>query len=87
MTEQELQKKQQELQKQRDHEADLQRLRGFRPIDDTFMRCIYQDNIPLAEMTLSIITGIKDLSLSKGETQKDLRGSWVQDPSAWITME
>ena len=73
MTEQELQKKQQELQKQRDHEADLQRLRGFRPIDDTFMRCIYQDNIPLAEMTLSIITGIKDLSLSKGETQKDFK--------------
>ena len=26
-----------ELQKQRDHEEDLQRLRGFRPIDDTFM--------------------------------------------------
>ena len=73
MTEQELQKKQQELQKQRDHEADLQRLRGFRPIDDTFMRCIYQDNIPLAEMTLSIITGIKDLSLSKGKTQKDFK--------------
>ena len=73
MIEQELQKKQQELQKQRDHEADLQRLRGFRPIDDTFMRCIYQDNIPLAEMTLSIITGIKDLSLSKGETQKDFK--------------
>ena len=50
MTDQELQKQQEELQKQRDHEADLQRLRGFRPIDDTFMRCIYQDNIPLAEM-------------------------------------
>ena len=73
MTDQELQKQQQELQKQRDHEADLQRLRGFRPIDDTFMRCIYQDNIPLAEMTLRIITGINDLVLTKGETQKDFK--------------
>ena len=50
MTEQEILEQQKELQKQRDHEADLQRLRGFRPIDDTFMRCIYQDNIPLAEL-------------------------------------
>ena len=46
---------------------------GFRPIDDTFMRCIYQDNIPLAEMTLRIITGINDLVLTKGETQKDFK--------------
>ena len=37
------------------------------------MRCIYQDNIPLAEMTLRIITGIKDLTLAKGETQKDFK--------------
>jgi len=37
MTDHELQKQQEELQKQRDHEADLQRPRGFRPIDDTFM--------------------------------------------------
>jgi len=36
MTEQEILEQQKELQKQRDHEADLQRLRGFRPIDDTF---------------------------------------------------
>ena len=85
MTDQELQKQQQELQKQRDHEADLQRLRGFRPIDDTFMRCIYQDNIPLAEMTLRIITGINDLVLTKGETQKISRDFLVRDLSAWIT--
>lgn len=37
------------------------------------MRCIYQDNIPLAEMTLRIITGIDDLVLAKGETQKDFK--------------
>ncbi len=25
------------------HQEDLQRLRGFRPIDDTFMRCLFRD--------------------------------------------
>ena len=31
---------------ERYHQEDLQRLRGFRPIDDTFMRCLFQDNLP-----------------------------------------
>lgn len=34
-------------QKQR-HQEDLQRLRGFQPIDDTFMRGLFKENIPLA---------------------------------------
>ena len=62
----------QELQKQRDHEEDLQRLRGFRPIDDTFMRILFRDNLPLAEYVLRIITNKPDLHLTKEETQKDL---------------
>lgn len=62
----------QELQKQRDHEEDLQRLRGFRPIDDTFMRILFRDNLPLAEYVLRIITDKPDLHLTKEETQKDL---------------
>ena len=28
-----------EQRKEREHQEDLQRLRGFRPIDDDFMRC------------------------------------------------
>ena len=62
----------QELQKQRDHEEDLQRLRGFRPLDDTFMRVLFRDNLPLAEYVLRIIIGKEDLKLTKEETQKDL---------------
>ena len=62
----------QELQKQRDHEEDLQRLRGFRPIDDTFMRVLFRDNLPLAQYVLRVITGRYDLRLTKEETQKDL---------------
>lgn len=55
------------------HEEDLQRLRGFRPIDDTFMRCLFQDNLPLAQFVLRIITGKQDLVLTREETQKDLK--------------
>ena len=62
----------QELQKQKDHEDDLIRLRGFRPVDDTFMRILFRDNLPLAEYVLRIITGKDDLHLTKEETQKDL---------------
>ena len=62
----------QELQKQKDREEDLQRLRGFRPVDDTFMRVLFRDNLPLAEYVLRIIIEKKDLRLTKEETQKDL---------------
>lgn len=31
--------------KEREHQEDLQRLRGFRPMDDDFMRCLFKDNI------------------------------------------
>ena len=62
----------QELQRQKDHEEDLARLRGFRPVDDTFMRVLFRDNLPLAELVLRIITGKKDLRLTQEETQKDM---------------
>ena len=57
---------------QRWHEEDLQRLRGFRPIDDTFMRCLFRDNLPLAEFVLRIILDKPDLRLIRSETQRDL---------------
>ena len=64
--------------RERHHQEDLQRLRGFRPIDDTFMRGMFKDNIPLAELVLRIIVGKPDLILTKCETQADLkRGQFV----------
>lgn len=62
-----------EQKKERRHQEDLQRLRGFRPIDDTFMRGLFKDNIPLAELVLRIITGKSDLVLTKCETQADMK--------------
>lgn len=63
----------QEKQKKRHHQEDLQRLQSFRPIDDTFMRCLFRNNVPLAEMVLRIITGKNDLQLVSCETQADLK--------------
>ena len=37
-------------------QKDLERLHSLRPMDDDFMRCLFKDNIPLAEMVLRIIT-------------------------------
>lgn len=37
------------------HQEDLQRLQSLRPIDDDFMRCLFKDNIPLAEFVLRIL--------------------------------
>lgn len=45
--------------KEWEHQEDLKRLREFRPIDDNFMRCLFKDNIPLAQLVLRIITGKK----------------------------
>ena len=57
----------------REHREDLQRLRGFRPIDDDFMRGLFKDNIPLVQLVLRIIIGKKDLIITKCETQADMK--------------
>lgn len=59
--------------KERERQEDLQRLRGFRPIDDDFMRCLFKDNIPLVEMVLRIIIGKQDLIIIDCQTQKDMK--------------
>ncbi|KAI4451856.1 hypothetical protein C823_006416 [Eubacterium plexicaudatum ASF492] len=58
---------------ERQHQEDLQRLRDLRPIDDDFMRCLFKDNIPLAEFVLRIITDKPDLVITGCETQKDMK--------------
>lgn len=55
------------------HQEDLKRLQAFRPIDDTFMRGLFRDNLPLAELVLRIIIGKPDLTLTTCETQADMK--------------
>ena len=40
--------------REHEYEANLQKLQELRPIDDEFMRCMFKDNIPLAELVLRI---------------------------------
>ena len=54
-------------------QQDLERLRRLRPIDDDFMRCLFKDNVPLAELVLRIITGKPDLVITECQTQKDMK--------------
>ena len=54
-------------------QQDLERLRRLRPIDDDFMRCLFKDNRPLAELVLRIITGKPDLVITEFQTQKDMK--------------
>lgn len=60
-------------QAEKQHQEDLQRLKELRPIDDDFMRCLFKDNIPLAEFVLRIITNKQDLVITDCETQKDMK--------------
>ena len=53
-------------------ERNLRALRRFRPIDDTFMRVMFQGQLALAQEVLRIITGIDDLVLLGEETQRDV---------------
>lgn len=59
--------------KEREHQEDLQRLRGFRPIDDDFMRSLFKKNKELVQLVLRIITGKPDLQVVSFETQADMK--------------
>ena len=51
------------------HEVDLQRLRGFRLMDDDFMSKCFEENIPCTELVLSIVLGRNDLQVESVHTQ------------------
>lgn len=65
--------KREETKLERRHREDLERLKRFRPMDDTFMRGLFKDDIPLAQLVLRIITGKPDLTLLTCETQADMK--------------
>lgn len=52
---------------------DLLRLQELRPIDDEFMRCLFRNNIPLAQLVLRIIIGRDDLQITECHTQEDMK--------------
>lgn len=59
--------------KGRKYQEALRRLQEFKPMDDEFMRCLFKDNIPLAQLVLRIITGKDGLEIVECRTQKDMK--------------
>ena len=58
-------------------QQDLQRIRGFRLMDDDFMSKCFENNIECTELVLHIVLGRDDLKVEKVETQhlmKNLQG-------------
>ena len=72
-------KTQQELDFERKHEQDLQRLRGLRLIDDDFMAAVFEDPA-CAEFLLQIILKREDLKVREGTALRIYRGI----PFVWI---
>lgn len=50
----------------------MRTIENYRPLDDDFMRELFRNDLPLAQLVLRIITGIDDLQLTSQETQYDL---------------
>ena len=52
---------------------DLQRLRGFRLMDDDFMSKCFEENIECTELVLQIVLGRDDLKVEKVAIQHHLK--------------
>ena len=68
--------KNKDLDFEKKHEEDLQRLRGFRLLDDDFMSKVFEDT-ECAEFLLQIILNRDDLKVKKSNSQysiKNLQG-------------
>lgn len=54
-------------------QKNIDALKKFRPLDDTFMRELFRNDLELAQFMLRIILSKPDLTLTKEETQYDLK--------------
>ncbi len=73
------------MDKERLHEEDLQRIRGFRLIDDDFMNACFDDNIEGTELLLRIILNKPDIKVTRVKTQKVLKNLAGRD--IWLDID
>ena len=67
------------------HQEDLQRIRGFRLIDDDFMNACFDNNIEGTELILRIILNKPDLQVKSVETQKVMKNLLGRD--IWLDID
>ena len=56
-------------------EKELNYIARMCPMNDVMMQVMFEDNVELVEYILRLMTGIKDLTVLRMETQKNINGS------------
>lgn len=74
-----------EAEKKKLHEEDLQRIRGFRLIDDDFMNVCFDGYIEGTELLLRIILNKPDIHVKKVTTQKLMKN--LQGRDIWLDID
>ena len=74
-----------EAEKEKLHQEDLQRIRGFRLIDDDFMNVCFDGYIEGAELLLRIILNKPDIHVRKVTTQKLMKNLLGRD--IWLDID
>ncbi|MBR1476999.1 MAG: PD-(D/E)XK nuclease family transposase [Lachnospiraceae bacterium] len=73
------------MNKEQQHQEDLQRLQGFRLIDDDFMNACFDNNIEGTELILRIILNKPDLSVKSVKTQRVMKNLLGRD--IWLDID
>ena len=73
------------MDKERLHQEDLQRIRGFRLIDDDFMNVCFDDNIEATELLVRIILNRNDITVKRVKTQKVMKNLLGRD--IWLDID
>ena len=67
------------------HQEDLQRIRGFRLIDDDFMNACLDDNIEGTELILRIVMGKPDITVKRVRAQHVMKN--LQGRDIWLDID
>ncbi len=73
------------MDKEQQHQEDLQRIRGFRLIDDDFMNACFDGNIEGTELILRIILNKPDIEVKRVTTQKVMKNLLGRD--IWLDID
>ena len=74
-----------DMDKERLHQEDLQRIRGFRLIDDDFMNACFDNYIEGTELLLRIILNRDDITVKSVRTQKIMKNLMGRD--IWLDID
>ena len=74
-----------ETERELQHQEDLQRIRGFRMIDDDFMNVVFDDNVEGTELLLRIILDNPTINVNSVKTQRVMKNLLGRD--VWLDID